>query len=79
MIKDDVCNGFVEICLVAKTKDVTGPNFGLALEVHVEAASLVYDADSCLSLADLGGGRARRAPPPTGPDSFILTCKIFKM
>ena len=27
---------------------MTGPNFGLALEVHVEAASLVYDADSCL-------------------------------
>ena len=24
------------------------------------------------------GGRARRAPPPTGPDSFILTCKIFE-
>ena len=29
------------------------------------------------SLADLGGGgRARRAPPPTGPDSFIQTYKI---
>ena len=24
------------------------------------------------------GGRARRAPPPTGPDSFVLTCKIFE-
>ena len=27
---------------------VTGPNSGLALEVHVEVASLVYDADACL-------------------------------
>ena len=29
------------------------------------------------SLADLEG-RARRPPPPTGPDSFVLTCKIFE-
>ena len=30
------------------------------------------------SLADLGGGAPRRVPPPTGPDSFVLTCKIFE-
>ena len=29
------------------------------------------------ALADLGGARPARAPP-TGPDSFILTCKIFE-
>ena len=34
----------------------------------------------CLSVCIGGsrGGRARRAPPPTGPDSFVLTCKIFE-
>ena len=29
------------------------------------------------TLADLGG-RARRTPPPTGPDSFVSTYKIFE-
>ena len=28
-----------------------------------------------LALADLGGARP---PPPTGPDSFVLTCKFFE-
>ena len=31
------------------------------------------------SIGGSRGGGARRAPPPTGPDSFILTCKIFEM
>ena len=30
------------------------------------------------SLADLGGAPGARPPPPTGPDSFVLTCKIFE-
>ena len=34
--------------IILRWGGVTGPNSGLALEVHVEAASLVYDADSCL-------------------------------
>ena len=29
------------------------------------------------SLADLGGGRAGRTPPPTGPNSFIFTYISF--
>ena len=29
------------------------------------------------ALADLGGARLARAPP-MGPDSFVLTCKIFE-
>ena len=26
----------------------------------------------CISLADLGGGRAGRTPPPMGPNSFVF-------
>ena len=34
--------------IILRWGGVTGPNSGLALEVHVEVASLVYDADACL-------------------------------
>ena len=46
--KKQLKNNSFQDHLVRKEKKQLGPNSGLALEVHVEVASLVYDADSCL-------------------------------
>ena len=34
--------------IILRWGGVTGPNSRLALEVHIEVASVVYDADACL-------------------------------
>ena len=41
------------------------------------SAHLINPVQICYPLADLGGMPS--VCPPMGPDSFILTCKIFKM